>query len=300
MVAIGANGISIDVDDTGGRDSAALVLIRGLGTQRILWPPPLVDGLVDRGFRVVCFDNRDVGLSEKIDGSGPEVAAAVAAMLRGEPVEPYYTLDDMALDTIAVLDACEIEAAHVVGISMGGMIAQLLAANHAPRVRSLTSIMSSSGNPALPPPTPEAMEALLSQPADPTDRGSVVAHSIRTQKAIGGRGYPASDAELRDRAERSFDRCHHPAGPMRQLMAVFSSGSRVELLKRIAVPSLVIHGDDDPLVPLEAGRDTARQIPGAELHTIPGMGHDLAPGLVEILVEAIAQHVDESERAQPA
>jgi pimeloyl-ACP methyl ester carboxylesterase len=179
---------------------------------------------------------------------------------------------------------------HLVGASMGGMIAQIVAAKHADRARSLTSIMSSSGDPGLPPGKPDAISALLSPRPASTDRETIIQEGVRVLRAIGSPGFPTSDAELRAKVERAADRSYYPPGAGRHLLAVLASGSRVELLKKISAPTLVIHGADDPLVSVEAGEDTARHIPGAGLKIIPGMGHDLANGLIPILVEAIAHH----------
>ncbi len=278
MAQAKTNGITIDYEERGSADGLPLVMIRGLGTQRILWPEPLVGGLVERGLRVVWFDNRDVGRSTKLDDAAP------------------YSLDDMALDVVGLLDALEIRRAHVLGISMGGMIAQLVAARHPERVRSLISIMSSSGDPTLPPSTPAAMEALLSQPEIAGDRDSYVRNYVKTLPALGSPGYPEPEAVLRERAEHLFDRCYYPEGVRRHMLAVMASQGRHELLKDIGAPTLVIHGEDDPLVRVEAGIDTARRIPGAVLETIPGMGHNLPEALAPRLVGLIAEHVLEADR----
>jgi len=297
MTAIKANGIEIDVEQYGERTAVPLVLIRGLGTQRTAWPEEFLAALVERGHRVITFDNRDVGLSIKFDGAGPvNVVDVMARAARGEPVETPYRLDDMALDVVALLDALELESAHVAGISMGGMIAQLLAARHGERLRSVTSIMSSSGAPGLPGPTPEAAAALLSRPENPEDRESVVRHNVALLKVIESPGFRPGDAYLRAMAEKAYDRCHCPDGMERQLVAILASESRVELLAAIRVPTLVIHGQDDPLIPVEAGIDTAERIPGAELHLIPGMGHDVVPALAPILAEAICDHTQATRR----
>lgn len=291
MGTIRAGGIQIDYEQRGAPGDPAFLLLRGLSTQRIHWPDALLDGLVARGFRVVCPDNRDVGLSQKFDADGmPDVMGAMALLAAGRPVAVPYTLADMAGDAIALLDALEIERGHLMGISMGGMIAQHVAARSGERIASLTSIMSSSGRDGLPPATPEAMAALLAQPDDPSSRLSVIENSVKTQRVIGSPGYPADESLLRERAGRAYDRCHHPAGAARQMLAVLADGSRVELLRKIDVPTLVIHGEADPLVPIECGRDTAQHIPDAAFHSIPGMGHDLPLELVDTLVDRLATH----------
>jgi proline iminopeptidase len=178
---------------------------------------------------------------------------------------------------------------------MGGMIAQVLAAQHGPRLRSVASIMSSSGAPGLPGPTPEAAAALMSTPKDPESRDSVIETALAVQRVIGSPGYPTAEATLRERAGRAYDRCYCPDGVGRQMLAVLACGSRVPLLRSITVPALVLHGADDPLVPLAAGEDTARHIPGAELRVVPGMGHDVAEGLVPLLLEALLSHAAKAE-----
>jgi pimeloyl-ACP methyl ester carboxylesterase len=297
MTAFQANGIEIDAETFGEAGGVPLVLIRGLGTQRTAWPEAFLAALVARGHRIITFDNRDAGLSSKFHDAGAiDIAGAMARAMRGEPIDAPYRLDDMALDVVGLLDALQLESAHVAGISMGGMIAQLLAARHGERLRSLTSIMSSSGAPGLPGPTPEAAAALMSRPENPSDRESVIRHTVETEKVFASPGYPPSDADLREAAERAYDRCYCPDGISRQMLAVLTGGERAEVLKAIRVPTLVIHGVDDPLIPVEAGMDTARRIPGAELRLIPGMGHDIAAGLIPTLVAAISEHTAAVER----
>ena len=291
MPIVAANGIDIAYDEMGDPKAPAILLIMGLGTQLIAWPDAFCLALAHRGFRVVRFDNRDIGLSTKIEKfAAVDLAGAFARAIAGQSVEAPYTLNDMAADTVGLMDTLRIERAHVVGASMGGMIAQIVAATYADRTRSLTSIMSSSGDPGLPPSKPEAIAALLSPRPSSADRESIIREGIRILRLIGSPGFPTSDAELRAKVERAADRSYYPPGVGRHLLAVLASGSRVELLRTIKVPALVIHGADDPLVPVEAGKDTARHIPGAALKVIPGMGHDLANDLIPILTEAIADH----------
>jgi pimeloyl-ACP methyl ester carboxylesterase len=297
MTAFQVNGIEIDAEELGEKTGRPLLLIRGLGTQRIAWPEAFLAGLAERGHRVVTFDNRDAGLSTKFrDAGSMPIAEAMGRVARGDPIDAPYRLDDMVLDVVGLLDALELETAHVAGISMGGMIAQLLAVQHGQRLRSLTSIMSSSGAPGLPGPTPEAAAALMSHPESPDDRESVIRHSVGVLKVIESPGYPSGDAYLRAMAERAYDRCYCPDGIERQMLAILAGQGRAELLKTIRVPTLVIHGLDDPLIPVEAGMDSAKRIPGAELRLIPGMGHDVAPGLIPTLVDAIAEHTAAAER----
>ncbi len=295
MARVAANGIEIDYGVRGPAEGPALVLLRGLSTQRTAWPEALLDALAGRGLRVLTPDNRDAGLSSAFDHAGPaDVAGAMARAARGEPVSAPYSLDDMARDVVGLLDALGIAAAHVAGISMGGMIAQVLAARHGDRVLSLCSIMSSSGRPGLPGPTPEAAAALLSEPPSRA-REDVVRHNVATQKVFASPAFPQTEAELYRQMAAAYDRSYRPEGVGRQLLAVLASGSRAPLLGRIRVPTLVIHGADDPLVPLECGRDTAKHVPGAELLVVPGMGHDVVPGNAPILADAIATHALRAE-----
>jgi pimeloyl-ACP methyl ester carboxylesterase len=268
------------------------LLIMGLGTQMIAWPEAFCLAIAQRGLRVVRFDNRDIGLSTKFETAAPiDLAAAFARAMAGKSVDAPYTLDDMVADAIGLMDALGIGNAHVVGASMGGMIAQIVAARYANRTRSLTSIMSSSGEPGrLPPGKPEAISALLAPRPHPDDRENVIKAGVTILRVIGSPGFPTSEADLRAKVEQAADRSYYPPGAGRHLLAILASGSRVELLRQIRVPTLVIHGADDPLVPVEGGKDTARHISGAVLKIIPGMGHDLANGLIPILVEAIADH----------
>lgn len=297
MPSVRANQIEIDYAERGAAAAEALVLIRGLGTQRTMWPESLLEALVDRGLRVITPDNRDVGHSSKFDEAGaPDIAAVLAGVARGDSSALVYSVADMAADVIGLLDALEIERAHVMGISMGGMIVQHLAASHGERLRSMASLMSSSGAPGLPAATPEAMAALMSRPDDPTRRESVIENSVRTQKVIGSPGYPTSDAELREAAGRAYDRCYCPDGVARQMAAVMGDTARFELLAGIRVPSLVIHGEADPLIPVECGRDTAERIQGASFQAVAGMGHDIPVALVPVLTEAMADHIERANR----
>jgi pimeloyl-ACP methyl ester carboxylesterase len=235
----------------------------------------------------VRYDNRDIGLSTKFEAAGiPNMREIVEQARRGEPVSAPYTLADMASDGIGLLDTLGIAKAHIVGASMGGMIAQIVAAEHPRRTLSLVSIMSSSGRPGLPPGTPEAMAAIMAPPPA-TDRDSIVAHSVKGRRAIGSPGFAEDEAVLRQLAAASFDRSYYPQGAARQFAAITENGSRVALLKTIRVPSLVIHGTGDPLVPVEAGKDTAANIPGCELLLVPGMGHGLESKLEPIVADAV-------------
>ncbi|HJQ57315.1 MAG TPA: alpha/beta fold hydrolase [Vineibacter sp.] len=291
MAVVSANGISVAYDEVGDKAKPAIVLIMGLGMQLLAWPDAFCQGLADRGFRVIRFDNRDTGLSTKVEGGPPiDLGNALLSALTGKPVKAPYTLRDMAGDALGLLDALDIARAHMIGASMGGMIAQIIAAEHADRTRSLVSIMSSSGNRSLPQGKQEVVAALLAPRPSIGDREAAIQHSMKIARAISSPGYPPVDADLRARIERSFDRSYYPVGVARHFMAVLASGDRVELLKRVRVPTLVVHGADDPLVPVEAGKETAALVPGAKLTIVPGMGHDLPAGLFPILTDSIAQH----------
>lgn len=291
MAKIKANGITIEYEESGHSSNPSIMLIRGLGTQLIDWPIEFVDGLVDRGFRVIYHDNRDAGLSTKFEKAGvPNVVESFAKAAAGETIQSAYTMDDMALDVIGLQDALGIKSAHIVGMSMGGMIAQKLAINHANRAKSLTSIMSGSGNPDLPPGKPEATRFITNPPENPDDRESVIAYGTETLRILGSPGYPESEEVRRKIYTARYERCYYPPGVARQMTAILADGSRVEQLKTITAPTLVIHGADDPLVPVEAGKDTAANIPNARLETIEGMGHNIPVPLVPILVNLIADH----------
>jgi pimeloyl-ACP methyl ester carboxylesterase len=284
-----ANGIEIEYESFGDPSAPVVLLIMGLGAQMILWDEAFCEALVERGFHVVRFDNRDVGLSTKLDGAGkPSVLAAMEALRAGKPIEAPYLLADMADDAIALLDALGIEGAHVVGASMGGMIAQTIAIRHPARILSLTSIMSTTGDPDLPAPTREAMLALLTP--SPHERDAYVEHAVAAVRVLGSPGFPFDEEAVRTRSARSYDRSFHPAGFARQLVAVWASGSRTAALASVRVPALIIHGDADPLIPVAAGRATAAAIPGAELFVIEGMGHDLPRPVWDRIADAIAKH----------
>lgn len=291
MSRVSANGIELEYESLGDQAAPVILLIMGLGMQLVSWPDPFCEALVARGFRVIRFDNRDSGLSTHIAArKRPSLLRTIVGSAVGLPPQVPYTLEDMADDSAALLDALGIESAHIVGASMGGMIAQLLAARHPQRVASLTSIMSSSGNPRYSRPKLHAIRALLSKPAAGGNPESVIEHYIHLFGVIGSPGFPTEREQLRRQIVAGVRRAYHPAGTVNQLLAVIASGDRRRILKRIDTPTLVLHGDADPLVPLAAGRDTARHIAGARLQVIEGMGHDLAPGVQAILVDAIANH----------
>lgn len=273
---VSANGISLEVDDRGPPDGAPLVMIMGLGMQLVAWPDGLVDLLVERGFRVIRFDNRDIGLSQRFDHLGvPNLALAGMRHTLGLPVASPYRLADLADDTAALIEALGLGSAHVCGASMGGMVAQHLAARHPQRVRSLTLMMTTSGARHLPQPSMKVRLALMSRPSNPRDIDSVVDHFVKLYGVIGSPAYPSPPLLLRERIAASVRRSYRPAATVRQLAAIMADGDRSPLLQRIAVPTLVIHGAADPLVPVGCGHDLSRRIGGAQLDVIEGMGHDL-------------------------
>lgn len=288
MTSIQANGITIEYDTFGASDQPSMLLIMGLGAQMTLWPVEFCEALAARGFHVIRFDNRDVGLSTKFEQAGiPDMAAMMMAVMTGKKPDAAYSLADMAADAIGLLDALGIDQAHIVGASMGGMIAQVVAATYPKRVLSLTSIMSTTGNPAVPPAQPAAMAVLTNRPTT-TDTDSLVAFTVNAARVIGSPAYPANEERLVTRVRADLARSYSPTGYMRQMAAIIAGGDRRAQLAAITAPTLVIHGDADPLVPVEGGRDTAANIKGAELRIIPGMGHDLPLPLVDTIADAIA------------
>lgn len=287
---IKANGIEIEVEDTGG-DGPAVLLIMGLGMQLVGWPPAFVQALADAGFRVIRHDNRDIGLSRHFSELGvPNLVWALTKARLGLALHAPYTLADMARDSAGVLDALDVRKAHVIGASMGGMIAQRVALLAPARCSSLTSIMSSSGAPGLPSPRPEVLRALLSRPRSAAPP-HLIEHAMALFRLIGSPGFPTADAELRERVLAAARRSYNPAGVSRQMLAIAADTSRYKELKSIRTPTLVLHGKADPLVPFACGEDTARRIPLARLVAIDGMGHDLAPGLIPRLVERVVPHL---------
>ncbi|NHZ35897.1 alpha/beta fold hydrolase [Massilia rubra] len=291
MPILTANGIRIAYETAGDPKDTPLLLIMGLGMQLTAWPDDFVDGLVDLGFHVIRFDNRDSGLSTKFEHAGtPSLSLAWLKRLLRWPQRSAYTLSDMAADALGVLNALGIARAHVVGASMGGMIAQILAARHPERVISLTSIMSDSGRRGLPGPRKEARALLMRPPRNTRDLDSLVSHMVHTMRVIGSPAYPTPERLLRERIAHAIRRNLCPGGLARQLIAIVATGDRSELLTSIRVRTLVIHGAADPLVPLACGEDTARLVPGARLHVIEGMGHDLPPQLIERLLALIDEH----------
>jgi pimeloyl-ACP methyl ester carboxylesterase len=296
-----ANGIAIEYESFGRASDPVVLLIMGLGAQMTMWNVSFCRGLAERGFRVIRFDNRDIGKSTHLGALGaPNPAEAMMKLMSGQPVAPPYHLEDMAQDATSLLDALGIDSAHIVGASMGGMIAQIVAAKHPKHTRSLVSIMSTTGNRSLPQAKPEAMAALTTPPASDS-REDRIAAGMRVWRVIGSPGYPATDEELREYVTRDIDRVpYDPAGFARQFVAIVAATPRNDILKTVACPALVIHGADDPLVPVEGGKDTAASIPGAKLVIVPGMGHDMTEALVPIYLEHVGGFVTQVERVRKA
>ena len=290
MPQIEANGIELEYEDHGEKTAPPILLVMGLGAQLTLWPIELVEALVARGFRVIRYDNRDIGLSHKHEGAkAPGMVRHILMKRFGLNPRVPYTLADMAADGVGLLDALGIDKAHVVGASMGGMIAQHIAFSHPERVLSLTSIMSTTGNPTLPPAQKEALRVLTKRPVS-TEESVLIEHGMKIGRTIGSPGYPADEDRLRATTTLNFRRSFYPAGMPRQLAAIIADGCRRARLAQVEAPTLVIHGEGDPLVPVECGKDTAAHIPGATLKIVPGMGHDLPLELVDEIADAIADH----------
>ena len=289
MPKVKANNIEIEYETFGDPSDKPLLLIMGLGSQMIQWEEGFIKKFTDRGFFVIIFDNRDVGLSSKCDEAGdPDLAGAFMAVQQGKDFEAPYLLDDMADDAVGLLDAINIERAHICGASMGGMIAQTIAIRHPSRIISLTSIMSTTGNPNLPQMTQEAAQVLFNPV--PPEREAYIDNLVRVGKFIYGSGFPFDEEKQRTFAARIFDRCYYPQGTERQTLAIMADGNRKGKLSAIKVPTLVIHGRDDPLFPVEAGMDTAEAIQGSELLIIDGMGHSLPPETWGRISDAIAEN----------
>ncbi len=291
MPQVRANNIEIEHEAFGLSSDPTILLIMGLGMQLIAWPEPFCRELASRGYQVIRYDNRDTGFSTKFDGRKPP--SMVSMLVRGAlrlPIRVPYTLEDMATDAAGLLDAIGVESAHVVGASMGGMIAQNLAANYPERVRTLTSIMSTSGHRSLPGGDPLVMRHLFRSRPNGTDREAVIRHNMRTIELIGSPAYPLDEDKRRELASMGYDRCFYPEGFTRHVAAILHDGDRRDRLRNIDVPSLVIHGREDPLVPLAGGIDTAKHIPGARLEIIDGMGHNFPIELWPRIIDLIVAH----------
>jgi proline iminopeptidase len=284
MSIIHAGEIDIAYKETGPVNGTAIILVRGQGTQLVHWPEEFYDPFAAAGFRTIRFDNRDTGLSTKFDRiGGKELAAMWNQATAGNAFSPPYTLEDMALDVIGLLDGLEIDKAHIVGISMGGVISQLVAARYGNRVLSLTSIMSGSRNidPAL----------LADLWSDPMSRKEVMQEWVEYMHTYGSKGLLADDEYYRQQAATAYDRCYAPDGANRQILAICATKNLQDLIRTVSVPTLVVHGADDNLIPPDAGRQTAELIPGAKFKLVDGMGHDIPPALGQPLASIIIDHI---------
>lgn len=290
MPVLQSNNIDVACDVFGRADDPVLLLVMGLGLPSAAWPPELIDMLVLQGFRVITFDNRDVGLSQRFDNHGkPNLFVESLRRSFGLPVRAPYQLTDMMRDTVGILDALEVESAHVVGVSMGGMIAQLLAIHEPRRVRSLTSIMSTTGNRRLPRPRQAVTRHILRGARSTTPEGRLD-YFRKLVWLIGSPDYRPDPGDMDARLERIFSRGISPSSTARQAAAILAAENRIPRLQKLNVPTIVIHGEADPLVRVECGYDTAAAIPGARITTIPGMGHDLPRALLPRLTDLISQH----------
>lgn len=291
---IRANGIDIEVEDSGpgaaGEDRPAVLLIMGLGMQLVAWPPQMVQALLDAGYRVIRHDNRDVGLSQHMEALGkPHLIWQSIRFKIGLRPRSLYSVADMGKDALGVLDALGVATAHVVGVSMGGMIAQHMAIQAPQRLLTLTSVMSSSGAKGLPHASPEVLRVMISRP-DGRNPTAVLDYYVKLFTVIGSPAFPVPEPELRERLMLGMQRGFYPEGTQRQTLAVIADLDRADQLAGIRVPTLVVHGKADPLVPYACGEDTARRIPGAKMVGIDGMGHDLPPGVVDLLLQALLPH----------
>ena len=285
-----ANNIDIEYGTIGESTGRPLILIMGLASQLVNWPEEFCLKLAEKGHYVIRFDNRDVGLSTKIEEGGmPDLTQAIEAYIQGQSVDVPYTLSDMAADTVGLMDALQIDRAHICRLSMGGMIAQILAREYPQRTRSIVSLSSSIGDPALPPATPEAMDAMMSTP--PQDRAVYLDYSARVYRAFAGGSHKYDEELQKEISGHAYDRRLYPMGFMRQLAAIWSSGNRKKALAEVKIPTLVIHGTHDALLPIAHGRATADAIPGAKLLVVDGLGHGVAyPSLWDEIVDAITEH----------
>jgi len=286
-----ANGIRIAYEVEGPEDGEPLLLVMGYGQQLVAWPRGFRAELIERGFRVIRFDNRDTGLSEKFEDFGvPHLKRMMMQSMIGFRPPAPYRLEDMADDAAGLVEALGIERAHVAGVSMGGAIAQLVAARHPEKTATLTSIMATSGRRTLSLPTPSATEVLVSAPRSHAVE-DVAEHQVEMYRRIGSPKFPMDDVGVRESAREMYERCYYPQGLPRQFAAILATGSdRVPLLRKLDVPTLVVHGSEDPLIPPDHGEDVARLVPGARLEIVEGMGHNLPPGVWPILAGFIAEH----------
>jgi len=298
MPQIDANGIKLEYEISGDPAAPPVLLIMGLGAQLTRWPEPFHRALSEAGFRVIRYDNRDVGKSTRMVQAGvPSLTRAALRSALGLPVRAPYDLGTLTADAVGLLDALGLGSAHVVGASMGGMIAQTLAAHHPGRVRTLISIMSTSGHRRLPQPSLGMRMALIRRPDPGAGRAQIIDATIALYRRLSSPGYPPDEPLMRALVTSDFDRGYYPPGSARQLLAIVASGSRVPILGRITAPTLIQHGADDPLIPVAAAHDLHHRIPGSRLEIFPGMGHDLPRGLVATLTGQIIDHMRRADAA---
>lgn len=286
MPELTANGTKIYYERFGSEEDPPVLFVSGLGSQIVYWRPGFIDPIVDAGFQGILFENRDSGCSQHFDDARVSVMRVVETLNGGGQPDVPYLLSDMADDTVGVLDALGIDSAHIVGVSMGGYIAQVTAVRHPDRVRTLTSIMSTTGNPEVGQATPEMTEALFTAP--PTEREAAIQSTVDYAKLAWGDYF--DEARARETAARNLDRVVYPQGTGRQLAAILATGDRTPDVKKITAPTLVIHGEKDPLIDVSGGIATAEAIPDADLWIVPGMGHDLPPALYNELTSRLIAH----------
>jgi pimeloyl-ACP methyl ester carboxylesterase len=291
-----ANGISISYQDCGNKSAPVIILIMGLGAQMTIWPDELFHGLVDKGFRVIRFDNRDVGLSSQMDELGnPSLIKTWLSRRFSLRSNTPYKLEDMAKDVLALMSALKIKKAHLVGASMGGMIAQIIAANHKKKVLSLTSIMSSSSYSALSGPNLKVLLKLANRPRK-SNREEAIRYNIKMNRLIGSPAYPTKESTLRHNATLAINRAYNPAGVKRQLVAITASGDRRHTMKNIKARTLVIHGTEDPIIPISDGKHTAALIKKSKLKVVDGLGHDFPALLMNKMTKWIAKHAKKADK----
>ena len=291
MPYVTANGIKIAYETHGAESAPTVLMVMGLGGQLTMWPDELVSDFVAAGYRVITFDNRDIGLSHQHTGeAAPKILRQIVLRRIGIKLKTPYDLSDMARDTIGLMDALKLEAAHLVGISMGGMISQHVAAMAPDRVLSLSAIMTTTGNPKLPRPSGKVMSAMVRRGPPPTTRDEIIDLSVQTFGVIGTPGEDHNTNGMRDRITRSYDRNYNPAGVARQMSAIVASGDFRKRTRSVKAPTLVLHGTADPLVPIEGGRDIAKLVRGARMEELEGMGHDVPPRFLPKMTQLMLDH----------
>lgn len=301
MAQASVNGITLEYEIEGPADAPVLLMIHGVGAQLIRWPRGLCQALLAAGFRILRFDPRDIGLSTHMDDAPvPDLAKVLEARARGEEPDLPYTLSDLAADAVGLLDALDIRSAHVLGVSLGGMVAQVMAIEYSQRVASLAILMSQSGNPAIPPSRPEAL-AILSKPApDPVSaHEAYLDHQVELNRVLGSPAYPVPEKDLRQFAAEAARRAWNPKGTARQLAAGRGSADRRTSLRALSVPTLVLHGAEDPLIPVAAGEDIAGNIERSWFVKVAGMGHDLPAELFDLIAATIGTNAGRASADRP-